>query len=557
MKVRSDILKVYRSLHTWVGITTGLLLFIGFFAGALTMFKQPVDRWISPPEQRLPWVDTAQLDSLVALTLQQHQDARQEFSLYPIEREDLAAPIQWSESGGGRGLKLSEARNIASLDAQGQLVTESLTPSLFGELVDMLHRTGGIPGDFDGEYVGIWILGVAAVLYFLALVSGLILLLPTLVKDFFALRRGKNNKRFWLDAHNVVGITSLPFHIVISLTVIVFAFHDQFYDALRDVVYPVSAPPANTAPAPAYSADRLLPPSELIARARTEAPDFAVTELLYLGLESSRPFVRVSIYNPAALVHGPVTGYMGMNPYTGELLMTSMLPGKAEGWGAIVNYFFALHFGSFGGDLVRWIYFCLGLGGAFLFYSGNLLWIETRRKKLRKTDTDIPRQPRNLRWMAAGTVGVCFGSIIGICLAMAAGKWASGLAFNINHIYLWVYYFSFLLTVTYAFWRGAGRATWQLLAACAASCVLIPGTTLVAVVAPASGLWANTSAGAVAVDATALGFALVFTCAAIHNRKRALHGGRDSVWATADANAGAEPKSNRVDASAGSEEVTA
>ncbi|WP_231759255.1 PepSY-associated TM helix domain-containing protein [Microbulbifer elongatus] len=533
MKVRSDILKVYRSLHTWVGITTGLLLFIGFFAGAITMFKQPLDRWISPPDQRLPWVEVAQLGSLVAQTLQQHESARREFKLYPVQREDLTAPMQWSASGGGRGLKLSDTQTLASLDEQGQLITDTQTPSKFGRLVDMLHRTGGIPGDFDGEYIGIWILGIAGVLYFLALVSGLILLLPTLVKDFFAVRRGKNKKRFWLDAHNVVGITSLPFHVVISLTVIVFAFHDQFYDALRDVVYPQSNT-VRAASTTAYTTDSLLPPSALIARAKAEAPDFEVTEMLYLGLESPRPFVRLSIYNAEALVHGPITGYVGFHPYTGELVMTSMLPGKAEGWGAIVNYFFALHFGSFGGNLVRWIYFLLGLSGAFLFYSGNLLWIETRRKKQRKNDTRLPTQPLNLRLMAAGTVGVCFGSIIGGCLAMVAGKWAHGIAENINHIYLWAYYASFLLAVGYALWRGAARASWRLLAACALSCLLVPVTSFIALAFPQTGLWINTSSAALAVDATGFGFALAFAFAAVHSRKRALNGSRDSIWTEQD-----------------------
>lgn len=39
MKVRSDVLRIYQSIHTWTGIIAGIVLFIGFYAGALTMFK--------------------------------------------------------------------------------------------------------------------------------------------------------------------------------------------------------------------------------------------------------------------------------------------------------------------------------------------------------------------------------------------------------------------------------------------------------------------------------------------------------------------------------------
>lgn len=44
--------------------------------------------------------------------------------------------------------------------------------------------------------------------------------------------KNKGTNRFWLDSHNVVGIISLPFHLIIALTVVVFAFHDVFYDGL-------------------------------------------------------------------------------------------------------------------------------------------------------------------------------------------------------------------------------------------------------------------------------------------------------------------------------------
>lgn len=33
----------------------------------------------------------------------------------------------------------------------------------------------------------------------------------------------------WMDAHNVAGIISLPFHLVMALTASVFAFHDGIY----------------------------------------------------------------------------------------------------------------------------------------------------------------------------------------------------------------------------------------------------------------------------------------------------------------------------------------
>src|SRR3546814_7457542 len=84
------------------------------------------------------------------------------------------------------------------------------------------------------------IMGGIALLYAVAIVSGVICLLPSLVKDLFALRFGKNLKRMWLDLHNVLGLFSLPFHIIMALTSVVFAFHDQFYDE-QDAVQRIGA----------------------------------------------------------------------------------------------------------------------------------------------------------------------------------------------------------------------------------------------------------------------------------------------------------------------------
>ena len=47
--MRADFIRIYKSVHTWAGIVSGLALFIAFYAGALTVFKEPIRRWSTPP----------------------------------------------------------------------------------------------------------------------------------------------------------------------------------------------------------------------------------------------------------------------------------------------------------------------------------------------------------------------------------------------------------------------------------------------------------------------------------------------------------------------------
>ncbi len=74
MKVRTDILRLAKELHTWVGICAGILLFICFFAGGLSMFQHDLSKWATPPQQSLNTVEFHQYNDLVS-QVQQHYPA--------------------------------------------------------------------------------------------------------------------------------------------------------------------------------------------------------------------------------------------------------------------------------------------------------------------------------------------------------------------------------------------------------------------------------------------------------------------------------------------------
>lgn len=511
MKIRSDILRIYQSIHTWVGITAGIFLFIAFFAGALTMFKQPIDDWMHKPLSKLSGVPETQLNHLVSQVLQQHPASKKNFQILLDAQQH--AIVTWAEGKSGRELDLNAHRWVASLDAQGRLISHQETPSKLAELIDLLHRTGGIPGMLDDEHLGIYVMGVASVLYFLALVSGVILLLPTLVKDFFALRPGKNRKRFWLDAHNIVGITSLPFHLVICLTAIVFAFHDQYYDALNHVVSPVKTEVASVQSKKQVLAPvELLTPSRLLETIRLASNQADIHKLEFMNLESARPMLRVALNNPRYLVRGPESGYLVLNPTNGKIMNASMVPGKEGTWMAIVAPFFSLHFGSYGGDFVRWVYFFFGLSGAFLFYSGNLLWLEKRRK-------NQGQQTVSNRWMAATTVGVCLGCITGVISVFLLGIWGFKAVPSSNELFMPIYYCAFITCIIWAFWRGAARASVELLGLCSLLLLAITISTQIQQFSSNFG-----------INALLISFACAFAYAAVKTRTRVLFGAKDSVW---------------------------
>lgn len=396
-------------------------------------------------------------------------------------------------------------------------------PSQVAQLIDVLHQQVGLP--FDHE-IAMPIMGVIALLYAVAIVSGVICLLPSLVKDLFALRFGKNLKRMWLDLHNVLGLFSLPFHIIMALTSVVFAFHDQFYDAQGAVQRIGAAQVAGREEHGPPNSGEVQPPAELARRIARQLPGFTLHSISYETNPEEGPHGHIQGGDPRYGLRGPTYGLGEINTVTGDIVESDYLPGAQGGWYASVTSFFALHFGNFGGAPVRWSYFLLGLAGAFLFYSGNLLWIESRRKKERKSGA--VEQTRTTRILGALTTGVPLGCIAGISLTIAAAKWLpEGLA-DAAAWHSRIYYLVFVFAVIWALGRGAARSGIELLWFAAAATALIPLASLAAMAGVG---WSHGGVDRL-IDGVAIIGVVALALMAGAARRRTLSGPRDSVWSS-------------------------
>tara|TARA_B100000749_G_scaffold129552_1_gene99367 strand:- start:1411 stop:2970 length:1560 start_codon:yes stop_codon:yes gene_type:complete len=439
--------KNYQNIHIWTGILSGLLLYICFVAGAFTMFKAPLNTWALHQEHTLPPIAETQYDTLIKKVLQAHPEASAQLSVYLPNAMPKHAPVQWVIEDEDTH---QHTYWQASLDKDGALISRNTSLSEIGDFLDHLHRTAGIPGGDEHDAVGIYVMGIVCVLYFVAIVSGLVIFLPTWVKDLFALRKNKKGKRFWVDFHNILGISALPFHIIIAVTTFVFAYHDILYGGLQTAVY--QDKPMFNRPAP-IEADRgienLLSISVLEDKITATEPDFKLTELNFSGLGTPRARLIMGGELVGEIIRGPYYAYWVTDPYTASAGYTAMLPSVSGIPGKVVNSFFTLHFGGFGESFIHWIYFAMGLSGCLLFLSGNIIWIESRRKKM--STSQAVKQPASVRILARLTVGVCAGTFIGIGLSVIAAKQASYSQNDIQFYQHLAYYVGFIFAVVYSF----------------------------------------------------------------------------------------------------------
>lgn len=516
MKLHAATLRTFTALHTWMGLVAGFALFVAFYAGAITVFHHDLPRWQSQQVVPVQSVDDAQ--RLLDATLAQHPQAKPMLGMLFPSSEFPKALIYWPNAEG-----VWQMATLDDLEGGPDLPQAGLAT-----LVNELHYTLGLP------VAGVYLMGIVSLLYAVAIVSGVIIHLPKLLKDLFALRPGRNLKQFWLDAHNVVGVLSLPLHLMFAVTgavlclslVLMAALNPLIFDGKVQDAVPVAmdtAPVRSASGTPAALGTLADWSARAVAEARRQGlHDF---EPVYMKLQhagDSNATVEISGESSGTL--GP-TGTVALDAASGKVIATQ-LPGRRDANHATLTSAYALHFGEYGNALVPWLYFLLGIGGAFLFYSGNLLWIESRRKRRQA------QQGRAQINMARATVGVCIGLCVAISAAFVAVQVLERAAPDaVDAGMRWTCFGSWALCALWAALRAPAQAARELLWTAAAVTAAIP---LAHGLASGWWMWTSAAAGQWAlfwVDGMALAMALGFAALARATTRRARHGEPNSVWA--------------------------
>jgi uncharacterized iron-regulated membrane protein len=514
--MKAATLRTFQTVHTWTGLLAGFALFVAFYAGALTVFHDDIAAWQNPPWRSAQDANVP-INTLIERLLAEHPTARDDFGIMLPSDDAHAAYAYWQDKDGARFASASQMTRPRADAGRGNLA----------DFVYALHDSLGLP------VVGLYLMGIVSVLYGLALVSGLLIHLPQLLGDLFAMRVGRNLKRLWQDAHNAIGVLSLPFHIIFAVTGSLLCLFTLTLAALNAIafdgkLYGAFAQAVATAPTVAASGSpaAMLAPQQLIEHARAAA--------LATGVSSFEPdYMHYTHYGDQHAVvevrgvsqHTLGTyGTVALNGTDGSVLATHVGPRHSIN-GISDSALYALHFGNYGGRTVRWMYFALGLAGAFLFSSGNLLWVESRRKR-RHAD-----QPRRTRIMARATIGVCVGACLGISAAFAATLISACLGIDASVPQQVACYGLFLAACIHAFLRPIPRAVVELLGATAALTIAVAVADLIGNATAWTAPWAPGTASVLGVDLTGIALGIAFACLARAAARRARHGDPHSVWA--------------------------
>ncbi|MBX9405100.1 PepSY domain-containing protein [Pseudomonas baetica] len=395
-------------LHTWAGLLFGWLLFAIFLTGTLAYFKDEISHWMQPEIPARPINAEASL-SLAQDYLQQHAAGASRWLIDLPDARDPGLTVRWQQAPAKPG----ERGRFESKTLDAQTGTEVLgRQSMGGEFFYRFHFQLQMPYPW-----GRWLATIAAMVMFVALITGIITH-KKIFKDFFTFRPRKG-QRSWLDGHNAVGVLVLPFHLMITYSSLVIfmsmvmpasilASYGGDVRSFYDEVFPASkAPERANVPA------ALAPLAPLLAKASAQWSGGRTTRLTVSNPGDENASVVLSRAGDR-VVHdfGSAVTFNGV---TGKMLgRTPAQPMAME----VSGTFYGLHMGHFAGPVLRWLYFICGLAGTAMIGTGLVIWLGKRQLKHAKSGV----MPFELRLVEVLNVASMAGLLTAVAVYFLANR---------------------------------------------------------------------------------------------------------------------------------------
>lgn len=414
-------------LHTWAGLLLGWLLFAIFVTGALSYFRAEFNHWMRPELQALtpPTEDDAAAVAERALrALRQHAPQATQWIMQLPDARQPEVSLLWHAAPRER------FQPLLVHPSTGDVLTPRATAG--GDFFYRFHfelRTA-----HQGRWVlqGRWIVGVATLLMFVALFTGVVTH-RRIFKDFFTFRPAKGGQRAWLDAHNVSGVLALPFYLLITFSGLMI-FHALYLPAGIAAVYP-GARGADTA---SYFADlqgdapagvgRMqpgppapLPPLAIataLEQARTYWQGGRVQRLRAQRDATGQVRLEVTRHDGDRLQYGPQR--LWFDGATGQLLHAAAPAGAAR---QTYGVLYGLHLARFAGTGLRWAFFGLGVLGSLMIATGLVLWSVKRQAQVQRTrGAQSPHRPLGERLVATLNLAALAGLPLALAVYLAANR---------------------------------------------------------------------------------------------------------------------------------------
>ncbi|WP_339925486.1 PepSY-associated TM helix domain-containing protein [uncultured Cyclobacterium sp.] len=374
--------------HTISGIFISLALYVIFFAGSFSFFRDEINSWERNEPLAEGWMMGEMdfdrvIDSLKANDTLVNRDIS--FNQY-YDEQRLSLNISPPKSVEEKQTKRRRRGTFKYMNTQDLKTYDYKSSYSLGEFLYRLHFFAQL--NFYGRS-GYLLAGIVAFFFLFAVVTGVLVHWKKIVSNFFMFRPKASIKNLWTDAHTALGILGLPYQFIFALTgvylivgttimspaIVKFIYEDNTEKAYDDFGF---NPPKYSFSGKTLQSEYAINP--FLKETKEKWPQFdirSVTIYNYGDQNMHVSFSGMADFDRKFASAGIVTYKVS----TGEVVSEEN-PFKAvsyiDGSRAVLK---RLHFGDFGGISVKLIYFILGMITCFVIISGVMIWLVARDKK--------------------------------------------------------------------------------------------------------------------------------------------------------------------------------
>ena len=387
---RTSVRNAFRTLHLWMGLASGLVIFIVCLSGTIYTFRAEIERWIDPEKYYAVGIEGKKIisaDSLISI-MEEKVDGKLTSVMVPGDKS-----MNWQ-------MTFKKTNHTAAGDAPSPKTyfINPYTAVIAGE-------PGGSTSDFFGTIMKIhrWLLlgdktgriivGIATIIMFFMVMTGLILWFPARLKNLkqgLKIKTSANWKRVNHDLHNTLGFYSFTILLIMTLTGLCWSF--EWYRNGLSTVLGAKVFKGRTEKPVLSGANRSAngPVSVAVLLSETDR---------YFPYEGNSRLSIPEDDNAAITITKSATGFFSVasvdrlmfDRFTGEVLNMESFSHKPLN-AQIADSIKLIHTGEIFGTASKIIYFLACLIATSLPVTGTLIWLNKMKKKQRNTAVNWQKQ---------------------------------------------------------------------------------------------------------------------------------------------------------------------
>lgn len=382
--MKSISIKKLYMLHSWVGIITAVLLFIVAFSGALAVLCRPeLKIWANPELHQVKAIPSIEITELVNYY---HKRVPEHFGenihvYLPSGHNSHLLTLLFESHDGDEKYQEASAYAYQFDPTSLELVNKYYGPSKSfydNRKTDAPSFIGNFHADLHlGRPIGLILTGFLGLTLLVSTITGLFIHRQFL-KELFTFRRKKGLDILTSDAHKIMGIWGSLFHGVIGFT-------GAFLGLASVILLPAAA-------FVSFGGDQ-----DKLIETFTAIPEpvisheFVPTQIDTILLDAQKRYPKAHIKDMTIMAHNDANGEVYLSLLGGDAVAPQLLHYLGNGQFAksmssfgdipgvsikVLDLFFPLHFGNFGGLFIKLIWVFLGLTTALLPISGMMMWLK-------------------------------------------------------------------------------------------------------------------------------------------------------------------------------------